>query len=221
MKERRPEQASANERQLHEVDLTELVPGLRNERGEPIGKVVVRLLTTSELESAYAAAAAHADKVGPSSPSAKDLFYRDGSILQNRQALELLWQAFRLPPEEGSDVSYPVFTTPEWLAENLTAQTAGQLANVYTMCEAAENPQMWPELTPEQVEEHRAFIYANLDTEAPEMRLAPHLLSEHGRPFLLQMLCLMAVRWTQEREEAAETIEAMRAELAGASPEPS
>jgi hypothetical protein len=203
-------QAAQFKRHHHVVDLSELVPGLVNHDGLPITKAVVRIHLADELDQALIASEAHiTGKATALAPDARARFSANDDAIENARAIEAMWHAFRL----ADDPDYPLFPSSKWMRENLTVQKVGQLANVYEMCEAAETPSPWPELTPEQVESTRSVVYQHLDSNVPEKLLEPYVLSEHGRRFLVQFISMMAVAWTQERDRCREALKAARTAL--------
>ena len=108
----------------------------KNEAGEPIGQVRIRVLMQEESMMCSAAAEAFARKHIKELPKSDDMARGYGDIYSNAAAVEVLWRACR----QVDDVNQALFPTSKMIRDHLSADEVGVLFSSYLAVKAELGP---------------------------------------------------------------------------------
>lgn len=205
---RKGQVASRQERQ-HPVDLSSLLPGLLNHDGSSVSDCVVVVNTVAQQESACAAAHSHVEQASPTAERAKAAFVQDLDVLANAKMIEVLHRSFRIKGDE----KYPLFPSPEWMRDGLTGIGVGILSNLYAECQRAEEPDAWPEIDRDKVEDTMALCAEHFGDDIPEL-----VLAQHAREWLSQWIVMASYYLDRERRKAAALVDSAQRLLSASEP---
>lgn len=108
----------------------------KNEAGEPVGQVRIRVLTQEESMMCSAAAESFARKHIKELPKSDDMARGYGDIYSNAAAVEVLWRACR----QVEDVNQALFPTAKMIRDHLSADEVGVLFSSYLAVKAELGP---------------------------------------------------------------------------------
>lgn len=164
--------------------------------GSQLTRVCYRVNTKSEDDEALVAAYAHVSRLSRLAEGGKDEFLRAGDTGNDNKAIEALYRCCRNP----DDPSRTLFPTPLWMRDNFDTDIIAGLLNGYNEARARKSGVPW-DIEDVSLEATREMLVAAAETELPGALLAPFT-----REYLTQLLTLLAVRWHEDRQHAADLL---------------